>query len=290
MKCLPNLARGAAALLVLLLASCENISPQAQSWNSRLPQTAGLGQVTPAQLYREIGVHVDLLPKGKVGRKGWAMNPRYITIHSTQNFSASANAFQHALALKRGALKARRRPGGNRTGYLTWHFTVQENAAVQRLPTREQGEHADFDGPGNNYSIGIEMCENRGNDLAWTVDRTARLAAYLMYVHRIPLSNIVPALSLAPPRHQPLARRLPALPAQQRQTRRDLALVPEPGAGALQPHCARAHDQRVRTDLGGFAVPALAAAFKRTAQHYHRPASPSSAVITANFLCFSDQA
>lgn len=192
MKCFPLPVPAAAAMFACLLTSCDSVSPQAQSWSSRLPQTAGLGQVTPAQLYREIGVHVDLLPKGKVGRKGWAMNPRYITIHSTQNFSAAANAFQHALALKRGALKARRRPGGNRTGYLTWHFTVQENAAVQHLPTREQGEHADFDGPGNNYSIGIEMCENRGNDLAWTVDRTARLAAYLMYVHRIPLGNVVP--------------------------------------------------------------------------------------------------
>ena len=264
-------------MLVLLLASCENISPQAQSWNSRLPQTTGLGQVTPAQLYREIGVHVDLLPKGKVGRKGWAMNPRYITIHSTQNYSAAANAFQHSLALKRGALKARKRPGGNRTGYLTWHFTVQENAAVQHLPTREQGEHADFDGPGNNYSIGIEMCENRGNDLAWTVDRTARLAAYLMYVHRIPPQQHRAALSLAPLWHQPPAQRLPALPAQQRQTRRDLALVPEPGAGALQPHCARAHDQRVKTVRESSPCARLCSSFQDEQAHERSWESPRGA-------------
>ena len=63
---------------------------------------------------------------------------------------------------------------------------------VQHLPTREQGEHADFNGPGNNFSIGIEMCENQGNDMAATVDRTARLAAYLMYAYHMPLENVVP--------------------------------------------------------------------------------------------------
>ena len=71
--------------------------------------------------------------------------------------------------LQAGALRARQRKGGNRIGFLTWHFTVQGNLAIQHLPTTEQGEHADFDGPGNNYSIGIEMCEHRGNNLAATI-------------------------------------------------------------------------------------------------------------------------
>jgi len=179
-------------LLAVLLSSCNGVNPMVQSWSTRLPNSEGLPQVTPLQLYQEIGIKVDLLPKGKVGRMGWRMDPEYITIHSTQNFSSGATAFQHALGMKRGSFRAHKRPGGNRTGYLTWHFTVQQNAAVQHLPTREQGEHADFTGPGNRTSIGIEMCENKGNDLAWTVDRTARLAAYLMYVYRLPLNHVVP--------------------------------------------------------------------------------------------------
>lgn len=183
---------GLSAAGLSALPSCEHINPQVQSWANQMPNPEGLPRVTPAQLYKEVGIHVDLLPKGKCGRMGWKMQPRYITIHCTENRSRGADAFRHALALKRGALKARRRPGGNRTGYLTWHFTVQDNAAVQHLPTREQGEHADFNGPGNNFSIGIEMCENVGNNMAWTVDRTARLAAYLMYAHAIPLNNVVP--------------------------------------------------------------------------------------------------
>lgn len=127
----------------------------------------------------------DFIPKGRKGRwKHRSLSPRYITIHSTQNYSG--DAYAHAKALKRGALR------GGRIGYLTWHFTVQADVAIQHLPTDEQGDHADFDGPGNNHSIGIEMCEHRGNDLGATIDRTAKLTAYLMKTHNIPLSNVVP--------------------------------------------------------------------------------------------------
>lgn len=149
------------------------------------------GVLTPDQLLGETRVKLDLIPPGTVGRRYYRpMRPRYITIHSTQNYTG--NAHNHALALRRGALRAPRRVGGNRIGFLTWHFTVQDDIAIQHLPCREQGEHADFDGPGNNYSIGIEMCEHSGNNLGQTIDRTARLAAYLMRAYDIPLSNVVP--------------------------------------------------------------------------------------------------
>ena len=164
--------------------------PASAPWQSRYNDKL-LGPVTPDQLLREVNLRPDLIRAGTVGRSWFRpMKPRYITIHSTQNYTG--NAYNHALALKRGALRATKRKGGNRIGYLTWHFTVQDNVAIQHLPCREQGEHADFDGPGNNYSIGIEMCEHKGNDLALTIDKTARLAAYISYVYQIPLSNVVP--------------------------------------------------------------------------------------------------
>jgi N-acetylmuramoyl-L-alanine amidase len=179
-------------LTIVIIAACSapaNRSRIAQ-WESRY-NDARLGRVTPTQLLSEVGLRTDLIPAGTVGRKIYRpMNPRYITIHSTQNYSG--NAYNHALALKRGALRATKRVGGNRIGFLTWHFTVQDNVGIQHLPCREQGEHADFDGPGNNYSIGIEMCEHRGNDIGLTIDKTARLAAYLMYTYSIPLSHVVP--------------------------------------------------------------------------------------------------
>ncbi len=36
------------------------------------------------------------------------------------------------------------------------------------------------------------MCEHPGNSRTATVDRTAKLAAWLMYKHKIPLSRVVP--------------------------------------------------------------------------------------------------
>lgn len=178
----------------VLLAACASPSPASRSkvasWEARY-RDAALTQVTPEQLLREVNLRIDLIPAGRMGRARYRpMKPRYITIHSTQNYSG--NAYNHALALKRGALRATKRKGGNRIGFLTWHFTTQDDVAIQHLPCREQGEHADFDGPGNNYSIGIEMCEHRGNDLALTIDKTARLTAYLMHTYGIPLNHVVP--------------------------------------------------------------------------------------------------
>ena len=148
-------------------------------------------QVTPSQLLDEANVRRDLIPSGRYGRRLYRpMNPTYITIHATEN--KTGDAYAHARALKAGALRAHQRPGGNRIGFLAWHFTVQGDVAIQHIPTREQGEHADFDGKGNNHSIGIEMCEHYGNSVPQTLQRTAKLAAFLMKEHNIPLSHVVP--------------------------------------------------------------------------------------------------
>ena len=194
------------SLGVVLLPGCSS-SPSTKndrsSESARFGATAAYGgryrpvpaapPKSPRQLYREVNIKHDIIPRGKHARKYRRyMKPRYITIHSTQNFSRSADALRHSLALKNGKLRAPKCRGGNRIGYLVWHFTTDQDRAVQHLPTNEQGEHADFDGPGNNYSIGIEMCENRGNSRSATIERTAKLAAYLMHQHDIPLRKIVP--------------------------------------------------------------------------------------------------
>ncbi|MEP2776184.1 MAG: N-acetylmuramoyl-L-alanine amidase [Luteolibacter sp.] len=149
------------------------------------------GNVSMSAMLREIRLKVDMVPRGTHGRKVVRpMNPRYITIHSTQNWTAGAE--RHSLALKRGALRSPKTKTGNRIGYLIWHFTVDQGVAIQHMPTSEQGEHADFGGPGNLYSIGIEMCEERGSNRDATVERTAKLTAVLMKKHGIPLKNVVP--------------------------------------------------------------------------------------------------
>ncbi|MEM9081370.1 MAG: N-acetylmuramoyl-L-alanine amidase [Verrucomicrobiota bacterium] len=135
------------------------------------------------------GVNTTLMiPPGQYGRNQMrSMRPRYITVHTTQNYSSGAGARTHASILRRGGLKSK----NNSLGYLTWHFSVDDSSTYQSLPTNEQGQHADYEGPGNKYSIGIEMCENRNSSFTATKSRTARLIANLMKQHNIPLSRVV---------------------------------------------------------------------------------------------------
>ena len=173
-------------LLALAGVQCTPIGPP-----TGIATNAQKGDVSTSAMLREIRLKVDMVKSGTHGRKVVRpMRPRYITIHSTQNYTAGAE--RHSLALKRGALRSRKTRTGNRIGYLIWHFTVDQGVAIQHMPTSEQGEHADFGGPGNLYSIGIEMCEERGSDLNATVERTAKLTAVLMKKHGIPLKNVVP--------------------------------------------------------------------------------------------------
>lgn len=168
---------------LLLLHSCAS-TMRSKNWESALGPVPH-SKISPEDLQKKLKITQAFIPSGRYGRiSNRPMVPQYITIHSTQNYTG--DAFAHAKALRNGALR------GGVIGYLCWHFTVQDNAVVQHIPTSERGEHADFNGPGNRYSIGIEMCEHKGNDLARTIDRTAMLAASLMYHHHIPISHVVP--------------------------------------------------------------------------------------------------
>lgn len=144
-------------------------------------RTASSGGVNARQM---------IVPKGRVGRhKEFRMRPSYITIHSTGN--RGATALQHARGMQSGSFRGRSK--WNRTGYMTWHFTVDDREAIQSLPLNIQGEHADHDGRGNKSSIGIEICEFRSKrQQAAAIDRAARLTAQVMHAKGIPLSHVVP--------------------------------------------------------------------------------------------------
>lgn len=173
------------SLLLAIFVGCNSTSNTAKKstvWERELGAVANV-PTSPDNLHKELNLKVNLIPKGKYGRRLFReMKPQFITIHSTQN--PTGDAYAHSKALNRGALR------GGVIGYLCWHFTVQDDAIIQHIPTNERGEHADFDGPGNRYSIGIEMCEHHGNNQLQTMDRTAKLAASLMYHHQIPIENI----------------------------------------------------------------------------------------------------
>jgi len=158
-----------------LLASCS-VSPGPAGPSSQAPASWGDMRVTSA-----------LVEKGKYGRSRIrVMTPRYVTIHATED--PGANARLEAECLIHGNNKGPH----NSLGYIIWHFSVDDHSIYQHQPCNEQGQHADYEGQGNRESIGIEMCENRGNSREITLDKTAKLAALLMKQYNIPLSNVVP--------------------------------------------------------------------------------------------------
>ncbi|MFT5412603.1 MAG: N-acetylmuramoyl-L-alanine amidase [Verrucomicrobiales bacterium] len=173
--------------IVLLATSLASFSHE-ESLETPPAEVADIHLVAPAA-WEGYEVNRDLVPSGKFARKLMEpMTPRYVTVHSTQNFAAGADALAHAKLQRLGKFTSTH----NRIGYLAWHFTVDQSHAIQSLPCNERGEHADYDGPGNTYSIGVEMCEHLKNDRAKTLDRTARLCALLMAEYQIPLQHIVP--------------------------------------------------------------------------------------------------
>ena len=138
-----------------------------------------------------LNVRSTILPPNVHGRLvNRTMSPRYITIHATENLNATADAHARYLSNK-GKKSGNRRFG--RSGWVTWHFTVDDRETVQHLLTTEQGDHADYGGPGDRSSIAIEICEFRDpHRQAAAINRAAKLTAVLADRYQIPTRNIVP--------------------------------------------------------------------------------------------------
>jgi N-acetylmuramoyl-L-alanine amidase len=117
------------------------------------------------------------------------LRPRFVTVHSTGNADGRADAPAHGRLLLNGL---RSEDPNSRTGYITWHFTVDATRVVQHLPVSEQGDHADFRGPGNHESLGVEMTSAAGMTPADVLHRTAFLLARLMRQHDIAAARLVP--------------------------------------------------------------------------------------------------
>jgi N-acetylmuramoyl-L-alanine amidase len=158
-------------LATLFLTSC--VAPRHQT--SRLP-----------------GVRLALLPTNVHGRLvGRTMRPRFITIHSTEDIGVTADTYARYLMVK--GKRSRNNPRFGRSGWVLWHFTVDDHEVVEHLLPTEQGDHADYGGQGDRESIGIEICEFRDRvRQAAAIDRAARLTAVLANRYQIPTSRIVP--------------------------------------------------------------------------------------------------
>ncbi|MCF8019014.1 MAG: N-acetylmuramoyl-L-alanine amidase [Vallitaleaceae bacterium] len=123
---------------------------------------------------------IDLIPvSNTTSRPQIKMVPKYITVHNTGN--SKANARQNSTYVDTA------------TGYVSWHFTVDDKDIFQELPLNETAWHAgDSRGQGNMASIGIEICEHIGIDWEQAKANAVYLIRTLMRDFNIPIERVVP--------------------------------------------------------------------------------------------------
>jgi N-acetylmuramoyl-L-alanine amidase CwlA len=116
-------------------------------------------------------------------RPGLKMDPKYITIHETDNTSTGADAEAHARLQERG-----------NTRIASWHLQVDDHEIIQSIPFNEVAWAAGDgrDGPGNRTSIHIEMCVNADGNNEQTVTNTVEVVKYLMILFNIAIDHVVP--------------------------------------------------------------------------------------------------
>lgn len=113
-----------------------------------------------------------LIPKSnKFTRPGTKRKPRSITIHETDNTNVRANASAHA----------RLQQNGNRR-QASWHLQVDDEKQVYLSVPYDEVAYAagDGKGPGNSYSIHIEICVNKDGNYKVAVGNAIKLVKYLL--------------------------------------------------------------------------------------------------------------
>jgi N-acetylmuramoyl-L-alanine amidase CwlA len=115
-----------------------------------------------------IAIIEDFIPTSLPTRSGKAIQPKYITIHNTDNDKPGAGAAAHNKYI-RGAHAVGRK--------VSWHFSVDDKAVYQHLPIKERGLHAGTT-KGNDESIGIEICMNSDMNTTKGYANAAALVAH----------------------------------------------------------------------------------------------------------------
>lgn len=137
-------------------------------------------------------VIVDIVPKGNPEiRPAYPMKPTFVTIHNTGNSGRGANAKAHNVYIHNQAVLP-----VAKTGYASWHFSVDDKYIYQHLPLDETAWHTG-DGAGaksgNMTSIGIEICENVDmENYAQAEENAIALTVYLLKQLKLPATNVKP--------------------------------------------------------------------------------------------------
>ena len=128
-------------------------------------------------------IKTKLIQNNTAARSGYALKPKYITIHNTGNTKVSANAENHAIYMQ----------GSGKDSTASYHYVVDDKEIYRLLPDNEVAWHAGDSktGTGNRESLAIEICENADGNLLNATNNAVELTVYLMKLYNIPLSNVV---------------------------------------------------------------------------------------------------
>lgn len=137
-------------------------------------------------------VIVDIVDKGNPEiRPGGEMNPTEIAIHNTGNSGRGADAKAHNTYIHNQS-----KLPVVKTGYASWHFSVDENFIYQHIPLDEPAWHTgDGSGTksGNKNAIGIEICEHVDQkNYALAEENAIALTVHLMELIKIDLMKVKP--------------------------------------------------------------------------------------------------
>lgn len=124
-----------------------------------------------------------LIPvSNKKTRPGTKRTPRTITIHETDNTNRGANAQAHARLQEAGNFRQ-----------ASWHFQVDDKDVIYQSVPENEVAYAGGDGrgPGNSFSIHIEICVNSDGNFNKAVANAIWLVQYLMKKYNISIHNVV---------------------------------------------------------------------------------------------------
>lgn len=117
---------------------------------------------------------VDTLPISNK-RPGNKRKIKYIVVHNTANENSTAQNERDYLS------------NPNNTASTSWNIVVDDAEIIEAIPVTEVAFHAG-NGLGNQYGIGIEICES--GDIKQAEEQAIRLIAYLMKTYNIPIENV----------------------------------------------------------------------------------------------------
>jgi len=108
---------------------------------------------------------------------------KFITIHCTGNYSATANAKSHATYVFGGS-------GGNQ---VSWHYSIDAKEIWQHFNDTQACWHAGdgSSGPGNSSSLGLEICVNDKANFKKACENAAWLTAELLKKHKLTVDKVV---------------------------------------------------------------------------------------------------